>query len=75
MEHLRRAAPAARVISVVFVPTHGDLSNTDTGEHPGQDQHEHRLRFEDVPGLNGAAHFVVITDGSLPRSFDIMHDV
>ncbi|KAL6752804.1 hypothetical protein V8C86DRAFT_563283 [Haematococcus lacustris] len=60
IEHLTRYEPAARVMSVVFLPAHDvELSQAE-------------FRRE---SLGGIADYVVLTDGSLPRSFPSLHPV
>jgi uncharacterized iron-regulated protein len=59
-EHLQQYVPGARVLVVTFVPA----------DSMALDQQQ----FE-AAGLKGSADFVVLTDGSLPRSFASVHPV
>jgi hypothetical protein len=59
-EHLQQYMPGARVLVVTFVPADSMVMD--------QQQLE-------AAGLKGSADFVVLTDGSLPRSFASVHPV
>jgi hypothetical protein len=59
-EHLQQYVPGARVLVVTFVPADSMAM--------GQQQFE-------ASGLKGSADFVVLTDGTLPRSFASVHPV
>jgi hypothetical protein len=59
-EHLQQYVPGARVLVVTFVPADSMVMD---------------LQQFEAAGLKGSADFVVLTDGSLPRSFASVHPV
>jgi hypothetical protein len=59
-EHLQLYVPGVRVLTVTFVPSDGMAMDAQ--------------QFA-AAGLSGSADFVVLTDGSLPRSFASVHPV